>query len=281
MAGRSSSRFVTGIKVDDEKLAKIADANISAIEIDLSDLSYDDVADWTAFWARINDPERARWLHNAKAQDIYEQLEKRLRVLMEAWEREYEREDRAAKEQQEKEKHQLKTALAELKAASAQERIDRLAQGADTHRIWRYHRQYLPFAWNELPEFLNMQVPNGDWIYGCDRRLWQVAIYSYFICKQRKPFCVRAVDKWLQQTVGCNVPRSAKTVGIFGRRYPGLLPAELADNLPSTWKTVSSYCDVLCRLRVLSSLGPDERLRGNFWFTALSEPAVFRNTDAA
>jgi hypothetical protein len=51
--------------VDEEKRAKIVAANISAIEIDLSDVSVDE-ADWPTLWTLINDPARILWLHNAE-----------------------------------------------------------------------------------------------------------------------------------------------------------------------------------------------------------------------
>jgi hypothetical protein len=76
-------------KVDDEKRAKIKNANISAIEIDLSNLWPDDVSNWRAFWREINQPDRGRWLHNAKDGAAYEALEVRLPSLMEAYEREF------------------------------------------------------------------------------------------------------------------------------------------------------------------------------------------------
>src|SRR5262249_14361217 len=55
--------------VDEVKRAKIVAANISAIEIDLSDLSMDE-ADWPTLWLRINDPARILWLHNAEEPQV-------------------------------------------------------------------------------------------------------------------------------------------------------------------------------------------------------------------
>jgi hypothetical protein len=43
-------------KVEDKKCEKIIEANISAIEIDLSDWRQKDIKDWDAFWFYINDP---------------------------------------------------------------------------------------------------------------------------------------------------------------------------------------------------------------------------------
>lgn len=52
-------------KVDDDKKEKIKKANISAIEIELSDLSLEDVKNKDSFWLYINDPNHIAWLHEA------------------------------------------------------------------------------------------------------------------------------------------------------------------------------------------------------------------------
>lgn len=65
-------------KVDSQKLSKIISANISAIEINLSDLEHEDINNWEAFWEIINNPRRIHWLHNIKDDDYREELEKQL-----------------------------------------------------------------------------------------------------------------------------------------------------------------------------------------------------------
>ncbi|MCC7037244.1 MAG: hypothetical protein IT560_08030, partial [Alphaproteobacteria bacterium] len=201
-------------KVDEYKAQKLAKANISAIEIDLSDLTPADVLNWETFWASINDPKRVRWLHNAKAHDsVFKKLQEKLEKLIQAQERQYQKEAIEIQRRVEREKQRLIQALNELQALSGDEKyIERLNQEAETHPVWKRTSQYLSYAWKDLPDFLNVDVPDGDWIFGCDRRVWQTAFYSYFIGKNKKPFSVRFIDSWLQNTVGCKVPLCAETV---------------------------------------------------------------------
>ena len=80
-------------KVEDQKLGKIAEANISAIEIDLSDLNPEEVKNWETLWLYINDPKRIRWLHNARARDHYPVLQDRLAIKINEQEKKYKQEE--------------------------------------------------------------------------------------------------------------------------------------------------------------------------------------------
>ena len=76
-------------KVEDVKIEKIKKANISAIEIDLSDLTQEDIKDWHNFWSCINDAQRIKWLHNAKAHtSIYLKIVKKIKAQEEHYKRE-------------------------------------------------------------------------------------------------------------------------------------------------------------------------------------------------
>lgn len=90
-------------KVEDQKRKKIADADISAIEIDLSDLTPKDVKDWKTFELYLNDPKRVEWLHNAKDRIYYPDLEKQLLKIIQEQEKKY-LEEELEKERKEKEK---------------------------------------------------------------------------------------------------------------------------------------------------------------------------------
>lgn len=258
-------------KVNDEKFVKIVKANTSAIEINLSDLTPEDVKDWETFWSFINDPQRVQWLYNSKAHhSVYQKIENKLAGKILALEKQYEREEIEKQKRVQKEKEQLLQALTDLKPLCSEAYVAQLNQKAETHPVWKYHSQYLPFPWHELPYFLNIDTPNGDWIFGCDRRIWQIAFYSYFICKKGKPFTVRAVDNWLQNTVGCKVPRAAQIVGIYGRRYPDLIPAD-SNSLPSSWEVLRTYFNHLCTLGMLEFSGYDRGHPGSYWFQVINK----------
>lgn len=251
-------------KVDAQKIEKIKDINISAIEINLSNLMPEDVKDSEAFWSYINNPKHIQWLHSVKARDIvYPKLESQLAVKVQQKEIAYKKEE--IKKQIKKEKVQLEQALENFKIITSQERIKEFNQQADTHPAWVTHSKYLKFSINELPDFLNLDIPNGDWMFSCDRRVWQTAFYSSFICKNGTPFCIKRVAEWFNNKAMCKVDPCVKILGIYGRRYPELLPADILENLPSSWGTLNIYFKHLCKLGILE-FSPNEGWGRDSWF---------------
>lgn len=272
-------------KVDDQKREKIINAKKSALEIDLSDLMPEDLEDLEKFWLYINDPKHAQWLYNAKAHDKYypkhrKQLDDETQAAEERYKQEeirkleqQQREKVRRQKQEQKEKPELLRALEELKKFRSMEHIVQLNQKAETHPAWKLIRTNNQLSLNEIPDFLNVDVPDGDWIFGCDRRIWQAAIYyTYFInCKSEKNyFSIRWVDQWLQYTAGCKVPHCAKIVGKYGRRYHESVPTDVADNIPSTWRTLRAYFKHLDKLWMLEFTGNDRQYKGSFWYTIIN-----------
>lgn len=276
LAAASNSQLIIEVfyrhKVDDEKVKKIVKANISAIEIDLSDLTPEDVLDWDSFWLSINDPKRIKWLHNAKADDnVYRNLKGGVDKKIQEKEKQYAREEVERQKQEEKEKKQLLQALEDLKPIRSIEYIGKLNKDAETHQVWQRTKKYLKYPWSNLPDFLNADVPNGDWIFDCDRRVWQSAFYSCFICHSSWPsFTVKSVDDWLQKN-GCKIPQCTEIVGIYGQKYHELVPDDVLVNLPSSWRTLRVYFDHLCDLGILSYSGLDKKNPGSFWYKVLGK----------
>jgi hypothetical protein len=259
-------------KVEDQKRKKIADANISAIEINLSDLTPKDVKDWKALELYINDPKRVEWLYNAKDRIYYPALEKQLIEIIREQEKKYIQEELEKQRKEKKEKTQLLHALDELKILSSQESIAQFKQEAEMHPFWKNNSRYLPFSLNKLPDFINVDVPDGDWIFGCDRRIWQAAFYKTFIIWNKScSISVDYVDEWLQNKVGCKVPLSVKTVGMYSKRYRQLIPADIYDNRPSTWKTLFRYFKYLEDLGMLEFSRDFLSDRRSKWFKVISK----------
>ena len=78
-------------KVEDQKRAKIAKAKISVIEINLSDLTPEDVKDMETFSSCIiSDPRRIQWLYNAETYQKLEKLEMKLVAKIREQEKLYE-----------------------------------------------------------------------------------------------------------------------------------------------------------------------------------------------
>jgi hypothetical protein len=259
-------------KVDDGKIAKIKKANISAVEVDLSNLTPEDVKDWNNFWSCINDARHVKWLHNVKAHvNVYPKLVNKLAETILMQEKQYEYEESIKKEQEHVEKAQLLQALDDLKTLRSKEYITQLKQNVEKHLAWKRSSEHLKLTLDKLPHFLDVDVPDGDWIFGCDRRVWQTAFYNSFICRNGKPFCVKRVDEWLNNNAMCKVHPSVKRVGIYGRRYPNLIPAEVSRRLPSSWKALQAYFWHLFDIGMLEFSGEDYRHRGNEWFKVKSK----------
>lgn len=242
-------------KVDDQKREKIITSNISAIEINLSALTQEDLKDRETFWSYINEAQHIQWLHHVNTAKSKLKLEARLEKKIQLREEKYKQEEIYKQKKKKMEQEQLSQALKDIKIISSDEHIAKLKQDAQTHSSWKYHSQFLQYPWDELPNHLNIEVPNGDWIFGCDRRIWQIAFYSFFNRNIDKEFSVEIVDNWLQNKAGCRVPICAQNMGKYGRRYPHLIPADILSNLPSSWKTLEAYFNYLLKLEVLEFTG--------------------------
>lgn len=76
-------------KVDEYKIQKIKDAGLSAIEIDLSGLTQEDVLDWDALWKYMNNPEKIIWLNHIGIENVVKALEYELVTMINKLEYKY------------------------------------------------------------------------------------------------------------------------------------------------------------------------------------------------
>ena len=250
-------------KVDDEKIDKIKKAGLSAIEIDLSELTIEDLKDWEHFWSYLNDIQHIQWLNNAKVNEgVVQEIQKQLAREIREQEKIYKQEE------VEFEKTELLEAIEEIQYLKSEEHIDQLEKEALSSPAWKYFSPYVPFEWEEFPEFINKEIPDGDWIFGCDRRLWQSVIYGYFILHKNNKFSIELINDWLNEYL-CAPPRSVYTVWNLGKRYKQLLPVDLSDNLPWTWRTLRAYFDYLCEKGILECTGHERGKANNRWYKVL------------
>jgi hypothetical protein len=251
-------------KVDDQKHEKIIKSNISAIEINLSDLQPENVRDWETFWACVNDSRRIKWLHNAKTARYKTKLEKLLHEELQSQEERYKQDEIEKREKEHTARLRLLQTLEDIKPLYSKERIAQIKQEAETHPIWKYYSQYIPHSLHKLPDFISANVINGDWIFGCDKRIWQTAFFISFICRNGKPFCIERVDNWLQNEMRCEVHSKIKLAGIYASTYRQLNPlAYILNTSPSSWQTLRAYFDYLCDAGMLEFTGGTN---GNYWY---------------
>ncbi|WP_298623909.1 competence protein CoiA family protein [uncultured Legionella sp.] len=259
-------------KVDEQKIEKIKAANISTIEIDLSDLTPNDVRNWETFWLCINDPNRAQWLYNARASSESKELEKQLSLRVQKIEKEYQQEQIKRLKQEQEAKPLLEKAIEELKIIRSKKYGEQLEQEDEKHPAWSFYIKYLQHSSGELPDYLSVDVSDGDWIFGCNKVLWQTAFYYNFIIlnkNNRNYFSIKEIGEWLQNTAKCKIPSCAQTIGKYGRRFPELLPTDISINIPSSWKTLREYFNHLGKIGILIYSGSDRRNRGSCWFQIL------------
>ena len=294
-------------KVDAQKIEKIMRANISAIEINLSDLRPDDVKDMESFWLSINDPNRSKWLHNVKEHADHPDLEKELNEILHKQEQKYKQEDIIKAKQEQKENAQLILSMKELRMLRSEqnivlqreekhnqedkdkqeqeekaqlifaqekllrlqskEHIEQLNKDAKMHPVWKNNSKTLQFSLDELPEYLNLDVPNGDWIFGCDRRVWQSAIYIYFVKSGKTRFSTDEVENWLIDKFKSEVPRLVEIIGKYGWKYP----KRNSKNIPSSSITLWAYFNYLCKLYLLEFYGEGRLNQVSYLFGRVSK----------
>ncbi|WP_058532860.1 competence protein CoiA family protein [Legionella saoudiensis] len=258
-------------RVDEQKIEKIKKANISAIEINLSDLQPDEVKDMDSFWLSLNNSKRMQWLHNAKAHAEFPMLEKKLLTRIEQQEEQYKLEMERDQKKEDKERAQLSAAVDELLLLLRSEsKSTRLHGELEQHPAWNRYCQSLGLSIDQLPDYLNLAVPYGDWIFGCDRRIWQAVVYCTFISGNkdtRKGFSIQRVNAWLIKSAQLKIPSCAETVARYARRYPELIPVELKNNVPSSWGALRAFFNNLCKLDLIMYIDSDYHYPGSCWYS--------------
>jgi hypothetical protein len=244
--------------VSPEKVEKFKALNQSAIEIKLSDAGENDLLDWDKFWGLISNPDNVRWVYNAK--DAKEETRIETGLI------------------KRRERDELKTraVLSHYQKAITPENLERIRTSGPQHPAWRYSSRYFPYPWESLPSWVDVPVKNGDWIYGCDHRVWQVAVFSYFITKRGvgTKFTTKAVDSWLIKTVKCQPPSFLRELLFHMKHYPVFIPEEVSSNVASSWQTLHEYLAALSIMGILTIRGREYGEPGSCWYEVLDTSAA-------
>jgi hypothetical protein len=251
--------------VTPDKAKAFVDLRQSAIEINLSHVTMDDVADWEAFTSHIYNPANIRWVHNERsALRVRPRLQAKLDNII--------RIDREERERRQAAKRAKVARLIEqYRKVTSPENLKNITDAAPTHPAWVIARKNCSITWEALPKYLDVPVPNGEWIYGCDHRVWQAALFSYFIIKRGidSKFMTQWADKWLLTTAGCQTPEFVRGLLSFLDREPELLPEDVRINLTSSWRTQRAYYEYLEEMGILEYLGPHREAPGSSWYRVL------------
>jgi hypothetical protein len=169
--------------IDDEKYDKIEQLGISTLEIDLSQLETNFDPE-TLYNEIITSTAHKYWIYNSVAEKEKEKLKGK--YLME--EKEKEEAERIAEEKKEwarKKQEESKAGkperVAKLLDKKRQEEL-RQQWSKVFHKdpIWLNAIKYLRITHQNIPEYLNVEIP-GEHIFKCDRRIWQAYIFNRYV----------------------------------------------------------------------------------------------------
>jgi hypothetical protein len=177
----------------------------------------------------MNNPQHVKWLHNIKYHEIHSNQQHQLSLKVQKQEQEY--------------------------------------KEAEISKVFKVINRYFPFSNKELPDFLNVDIPNADFIFGCDKRIWQTVFYITFVFnrKEGKSFCIDSVYSWLQSEFRLKLNKMKISIGIYDKNY-----LEEID-MSSSWKILDAYFKYLCCLGILEFTGTSYNKPGNDWFKVISK----------
>lgn len=227
--------------VDENKQNKINDLRISCIEIDLSDVFR--AANLDAIRSIVVDSvaEKVWLLHTEEARvraELKANLDTELQSELEQiyqQEQEYQRQQnellRAKLVQEENARQTIQPALRLMN--NYLEEIDRrhseFAQTLSSFSVWERTSISMGVSPKNLPDFLNYPV-KGEEIFACDRRVWQVVLFSAFIHKKshKYPISINEIINWYQEKKN-HVPLNKFAFILWSKKE--FLNTEQLDNL--------------------------------------------------
>ncbi len=176
--------------VNDDKLEKIKSLNLSAIEIriptDLFDKNqFDDILLTKLI---VYETANKKWINNIVAN-------KKIEMLKEIEEKNNQQRIERIKKDEENQRilKEAKEKLRQEKLPSIQLLLDPSMQAKERsvwekelpkNRDWQRILSYLQINRMNIPNYLNFKIKD-DFVFQCDRRLWQSAIFSAFIFVQK------------------------------------------------------------------------------------------------
>lgn len=176
--------------IDDVKLEKIRAHGISTIEIDLSDMDANFDPD-ILYQEVITKSDRKMWIYNVNQEKAINQLkleyEDKLEKERLAKLREIERQKVLFKAEEEKRIIKVQKIKLLLDNKYQEEKRQRWASEFHSNPIWKKQAGWMNISKDSIPTYLNLEIP-GDFVFGCDRRIWQSFIFQNFIYNKVKRY---------------------------------------------------------------------------------------------
>lgn len=199
--------------VDEEKEQKIRELGISALEIDLSSLVGEDLDEQLLTDIIVGRPEYKKWIHNALVDRENESIEEKARTICQSYIDYYQEKQRIKEE---------KAEIARRKAKEIALRVERAPQ--------LLHDAFLPENYQKLlqadrndqqfhdffktltmsttcprtPFYVDIPI-SGEFIFNCDRRIWQSSIFDKFIFNRKLPsndkdnITCKKIETWINK----------------------------------------------------------------------------------
>jgi hypothetical protein len=274
--------------VDDEKAEKIKKADISAIEIDLSHLPYD--VDWETLKEALFDIGRGKWIYSrlgeAKRPALRKKLisvieerrikkEKRLRALADSEKRRRisqnvnRREAGLKNELTRKAKEEFREAQEYcLRALNHLPMLKKeFERRAHTHEQWGLLRDKLDLErLQDCPDFIDVPL-QCDWIFGCDRRLWQATIFVNFVLNKFNSersacdFSGSLIAQWLDTSNLFTVLPEVRAYLYLSKHYD--VDNRIGDKIVDSSQLIASYLARLEKLGFIERSDDFDHRRAN------------------
>jgi hypothetical protein len=207
--------------VDEDKEQKINTLNYPTIEIDLSDINRD--LDYEVVRKLVvTSIENKKWLFNSNEVAVRRQLKQRLRqeleLELEAIRLKNIESNRLAAEhrkrvlaKEEKDRRLISGHIRQAKHYLNDLNVIQTKYTSElvSNTLWKRIEFILKVNQNSLPKFLNTPI-KGEFIFACDRRLWQAGIFMAFIFnkfqKYDDPYPIRLerMIDWCQKNIPMN-----------------------------------------------------------------------------
>lgn len=246
--------------VDDEKLLKIRKNNQAAIEIDLSSVSRN--PNWEELRKSVLDINNTYWINNPKETEIRETLDIKIDKIVK-----FENELIELRKSKEKENAGKNSKQKDLLRDRAIEIITGIQnQKTQYNHTTKYTKEFLKHpTWPHLARNLNVSFPSelpkfmdhaidGEWVFYCDRRLWQGLIFSYFVHQKLSSkysgwkITPKLIDRWLNNW---KIQSHPQLYLLMQAKKSGALPETIVEKVPNRWKVISIYLAHLAELGFL------------------------------
>jgi hypothetical protein len=270
-------------EVDVIKLNKIKEINVSTIEVDLSK-EFDNYYEFdreTVESAIINNTSMKRWIYNVNYEGfkkkLQEQLEKQLQEQLRKEKEEHEKKMRYFHQKHEEKIDKIKLLLdAEYQNAKKIKWDKEINQNP----LWIRECSYIRVTKDSVPIYLNKEI-QGEFIFNCDRRIWQTKLFNIFIYNWNKKsqvidnVSVKYLVDWVKEKSGLPLNNELIYTKDVEQQFP---------NIHSLSDVIYDFLVNLSEYNFVKPSNKSLRIKGNhyyWWFEKIEDKIRIEINDDA